>query len=432
MPRYRPEYDLLHSSGLYDKLSKEKLLISHSETSDIKSEGAYKVIKPEQLKWISYPYEWCFGQLKEAALTTLKIQEQALGHGMSLKDASAFNIQFHEGHAIFIDTLSFEKYENGKPWIAYKQFIQHFLAPLCLMHTKDLRLNQMMKLFIDGIPLDIASALLPKRTKLSPTILMHIHLHAKFQNKYSKSGVAQNKTQTIPKNNLLGIIDQLKSFIQKLELPKVQTEWGDYYTFTNYNDASFQAKTDIITEFGKQINPKSVWDLGANRGHFSRIFSAQNIPTIAWDIDPLAVEKNYFHIKKDQETTILPLILDLTNPTPGIGWANEERMSLSDRGPVDLVMALALIHHISISNNVPLEKVASFLKTIGKNLIIEFVPKEDSQVKILLQSREDIFDQYDIQGFEKSFLQHFEILSKKEIPGTSRTLYLMKSKCSTP
>lgn len=428
MPKYNNDYDLLNSSGLYKKLVDQHLMIPHVEEHSVKVDGACKVLKPEQLQWISYPYEWSFGQLKDAALATLKIQELSLAHGMTLKDASAFNIQFHKGKAVFIDTLSFEKYEDGKPWIAYKQFIQHFLAPLCLMHSKDLRLNQMSKLFIDGIPLDIASSLLPKKTKLSPTLLMHIHLHAKFQNKYSQSGVSKNKTQKLPKTNFLGIIDQLKGYIQKLELPKVKTEWGDYYTFTNYNEVAFEKKSEIIRAMGEKVKPKSVWDLGANQGHFSRIFSLQNIPTVAWDIDPIAVEKNYRQIRKDKESTILPLVLDLINPTPGIGWANQERFSLSDRGPVDLVMALALIHHLSISNNVPLEKVAEYLKSIANHLIIEFVPKEDSQVKILLSSREDIFDKYNLEGFEKAFQQYFEIITKTVIPETFRTLYLMKAK----
>jgi ribosomal protein L11 methylase PrmA len=226
----------------------------------------------------------------------------------------------------------------------------------------------------------------------------------------------------------MGILGQLSSYIQGLKLPEVETEWGDYYNFTNYKDESFQAKKRIIEGYRDRINPKTAWDLGANRGLFSRIFSDKGIPTIAWDIDPIAVDKNFNQIEKAGETSLLPLVVDLTNPSNSLGWANQERMSLEERGPVDVVMALALIHHISISNNVPFSKFAEYLSRLGNYLILEFVPKGDSQVDILLQTREDIFNQYDQKNFEKFFGEYFEILSKDDIVGSSRTLYLLKKK----
>ncbi len=175
------DYDHLMSSGLYNALVEKRLLIPHKEIAGHNglTASAYKVIEPEKVGVITYAYEWCFSQLKDAAVATLEIQKTALQHGMTLKDASAYNIQFHQGRPVFIDTLSFEIYQEGKPWEAYKQFCQHFLAPLALMSYTDIRLNQLLKLYLDGVPLDLASRLLPFKTRLSFSTLMHLHLHAK-------------------------------------------------------------------------------------------------------------------------------------------------------------------------------------------------------------------------------------------------------------
>ena len=424
----KDSFDLFLSSGLYEDLKLGALIIPHEEILNHGMKEIYKVIKPEQLQWISYPYEWSFEMLKKAALLTLDIQEKALKRGMSLRDASAYNVQFHKGRPVFIDTLSFEKLEAGRPWVAYKQFCQHFLAPLALMYHNDLRLNQLLRIYIDGIPLEMAAGMLPAKTKFSPTLMMHLHLHAKYQKKYSESGISSGKTAHVSMNGLLGIISQLKGYINDLKLPQVDTEWGDYYNFTNYNDESFKAKKEIIEYFRDKIKPRTAWDLGANRGLFSRIFSDVGIPTIAWDIDPVAVDRNYIHIEKNHEKDILPLVMDLTNPSNSMGWANQERMALEERGPVDVVMALALIHHISISNNVPFRKVSEYFSQLCKYLIIEFVPKGDSQVDILLKTREDIFNQYDQENFEADFGQNFEIVERKDIPSSKRTLYLLKKK----
>ena len=174
------------------------------------------------------------------------------------------------------------------------------------------------------------------------------------------------------------------------------------------------------------VNPKQVWDLGANTGLFSRLSSKKKIFTVSFDVDPAAVEKNYLDIKKNNDKNILPLILDLTNPSSNIGWANEERKSFVQRGPADLILALALIHHLVISNNVPLSKLADFFHRNCNNLIIEFIPKSDSQVQRLLSTREDIFDEYDKENFEKYFKQYFNIVEIKNIEGSQRILYQMQ------
>jgi len=426
---YREDYTLLMNSGLYEKLTREKLLIRHTEIEDHKGQdgNAFRVIAPDIVSFISYPYEWSFSQLKDAALTTLKIQQTALQHGMTLKDSSAYNIQFYKGNPVFIDTLSFEKYKEGKPWEAYKQFCQHFLAPLALMSYTDIRLNQMLKLYMDGIPLDLASSLMPFKTKLSPLLLMHLHLHARSQKKYESKGAA-SKNVKISLSNLIALMANLTYLVRKFRLKSQGTEWGEYYTFTNYNDLSFNHKKDIIDGFLDSIQPLTVWDLGSNTGEFTRIAANRGAACVAFDIDPLAVDSNYRYCRKNGIDNILPLVIDLTNPSPSIGWDNNERIAMKNRSHPDAILALALIHHLAISNNLPFAKIAEFLSKLTKHLIIEFVPKTDSQVVKLLLSRKDIFGQYDELNFEKEFLRFFEIIGKHNIRESERVVYLMKTR----
>jgi hypothetical protein len=426
---YRENYDHLMDSRLYDTLVESGLLIPHKEVDIAPEEpsDAYKVIKPQPISFISYPYEWCFSQFKNAALTTLEIQKKALDFGMSLKDCSAYNIQFVHGKPLLIDTLSFKKYLEGRPWIAYRQFCRHFLAPLALMCYKDIGLSRLFRVYMDGIPLDLASALLPCRTWLKLSLFSHIHLHAKSKAYYADK-VVDTSRYKMTQLSFKGVIDNLESAIRKLNWRPGNTEWANYYEDTNYSADALEHKKKIVAGFLDQVNPKSVWDLGANDGLFSRIASDRGITTISFDADPAAVEKNYLNCIEKNESNILPLLIDLTNPSPGIGWQSEERLSLLQRGPADMVFALALIHHLAISNNLPFSKIADFLKKICSSLIIEFVPKNDSQVQRLLATRKDIFPDYKQQVFESEFSRCFTIQNSAKIKDSERTLYLMHRK----
>jgi hypothetical protein len=429
--KYEQEYARLMESGLYDKLVKAGLLIPHIEADQRAAESdrkadAYKIIQPERVPFISYPYEWSFGQLKDAALATLSIQRRALKLGMSLKDASAYNIQFVRGKATLIDTLSFEIYKEGQPWVAYRQFCQHFLAPLALMALRDVRLNQLLRVYIDGVPLDLASELLPFKTRFNFGLLTHIHLHASAQKKYSGADV-KSRGGTMSKQALTAFLESLDSAVRKLNWNPGGTEWGNYYDITNYSDAAFEHKKQLVGEWAGRVKPALVWDLGANNGVFSRVAGEAGGYVVSSDVDPTAVEQNYRQMKGEKTQNLLPLLLDLTNPSPSIGWANQERDAFHGRGPADLLLALALVHHLAISNNVPLPQLADFLARWGKWLVIEFVPKSDSQVQKLLISREDIFPAYTREGFESAFKERFHIREAINVHESERVLYLMES-----
>ncbi len=421
------------SSGLYDLLTSQGLLVRHTEPTAITPPSpAYKVIMPELVPMVSYPYEWSYSQLQDAALATLRIQRLALNHGMSLRDASAFNIQFIESQPCLIDTLSFEPYRVDEPWTAYRQFCQHFLAPLALMSSRDLGLGRLSQLYLDGLPLTLAANLLPRRSRLKTGLFIHIYIHARFQRRNQSTGSGETGATTKPASRrvsraaLDGIIDSLERTIKSLKPKAVETEWGQYYTDTNYGDAAFKRKQAGVAKFLSQIKPERVLDLGANNGLFSRLASDQGAFVVSSDIDPLAIEYNYLRVKAEAETGLLPLLIDLTNPSPSIGWSNSERKSFTERVSADAVMALALIHHLAIGNNLPFELIAGYFAELGPHLIIEFVPKADTQVQRLLVGREDIFIDYTQAKFEQAFKANYQIIDSLKLKAPERTIYYMK------
>ena len=230
---------------------------------------------------------------------------------------------------------------------------------------------------------------------------------------------------------LFALLESLKRSIEKMTWKPAGTEWADYYTTHNYEDAALGHKAQIVESFLDRVKPTNIWDLGANTGRFSRLGSDRGIPTYAFDIDPAAVELNYLQVKNQGETNLLPLVMDLANPSSGIGWASEERMSLNERGPAGAILALALLHHLAIGNNLPFDLIADFFSRLSEWLVIEFVPKEDAQVQRMLQSREDIFTNYTQEHFQNAFSIWFEIVAVEFIKSSQRSLYLMRRRDET-
>jgi hypothetical protein len=421
------DYDLLKSSGLYQKLVDESLLVSHAEEPGRRPE-AVRVLVPEQIPYISYPYEWSFGQLRDAALLTLRIQELAMQHGMSLKDASAFNVQFRGAHPVFIDTLSFEPNDGG-PWVAYNQFCRHFLAPLLLMSRVSPSFNQYWRASLDGFPLDFTSALLSKRTYLNFGILIHIHLHAKMQTKYAGQSTAAWKPT--PRSNgpdrKSHIVASLRSMIESMKPGRFQTEWQHYYkNASHYSDAATESKKQAVERTLDLLRPRRMFDLGGNTGVYSRQAAERGIYTLCFDVDPLCVHDNYERARRENNKFLLPLLCDLTNPSPGLGFASTERAGFLDRAEADLTVALALMHHLRITGNAPFRRIADFLSELGEFLLIEYVPKSDPMAQVLLRGRKDTFPDYTREGFEEAFQARFETQHIFPVADSERTLVLFK------
>jgi hypothetical protein len=424
---YRPHYDLLKTSGLYTELVEKRLLVGHEEldAEPFAPALAYKVLEPELIEFISYPYEWCFSQYQDAALTALEIERRALARGMTLKDCSAYNLQFQSGRPIFIDTLSFETYREGEPWTGYRQFCEHFLAPLALMSLADHRLGQLCRTNIDGVPLDLAARLLPWSSRLRWGLALHLHLHSSLQRSHSGPANPQ-RVGKISLHARLGLIDSLEAAVRGLRWRPRGGGWATYYQENTYSPEEMQLKARLVAEFLERTESKKVWDLGANTGYFSMIACRRGLTTVSFDLDAACVERNYLEAKHRNETKILPLLLDLFNPSPPSGWLNRERASIFDRGKPDLVLALALIHHLAFTGNQPLENLAEFFAGLSRWLVIEFVPETDSQVQLLRANRRGIHHPYDRNQFESSFTKHFAVVVAEPVSESGRILYLLR------
>jgi hypothetical protein len=295
------------------------------------------------------------------------------------------------------------------------------------MSLKDVRLGQLLRVYLDGVPLDLASSLLPLSSRRRLSVLVHLHLHAKSQKRFEGRPLSKARGK-ISRQALLGLVDSLEAGIRRLRWRAAGTEWVDYYEDTNYTAEGLDEKRRAVAEFIAEVRPRTVWDLGGNIGTFSRMAAAAGAATVSFDIDPACVEKSYLRVRAEKEQNILPLLIDLTNPSPGAGWENRERMTLFERGPADAVLALALIHHLAVGNNVPLDKAAHFFAATGRHLLVEFVPKSDSQVRRLLVTREDIFDAYTREGFERAFGAVFAIKRRIPLSGSDRALYHLERK----
>lgn len=427
---FKREFEHFMNSGCYQDLVNKKQLLPHEQLPEnfTGEDQWYCTLKPRLLPFISYAWEWSFQMLKEAALLTLDLQSTALKYGLSLKDATTFNVQFLEGRPVFIDSLSFEFYEAGKPWIAYRQFCEQFLAPLLLMHYRKLPLQQLSLAYPEGIPLQIASRMLPFRSKFSLHCYLHIHLNARVSR---SSAGGKNKPVAFNKKKMQDLLLSLRQLVNGLDLKETNSTWSAYYEEANQRNNYLPDKKRIITGWIDRIAPdiSTASDLGANDGEFSRLFSNKQINCLAADLDPNCIDRLYRNIRKENNNYLHPLIQDLSLPSPAIGVNNMERPSFLQRGQKEAVLALALIHHLAIGKNIPLDSIANlFSQLTTKWLIIEFVPKEDEKVQFMLSQKSDIYPLYTQSRFEESFLQHFTIIEKQPVNDSPRTLYLLRRK----
>ena len=429
-PIYFKQYKALKTTGFFENLFKNKLLIPHTELS---ANDDKIVIQPENIPFITYPYEWSFNMYKEAALLTLKLQKYSIEHGFSLKDATAFNVTFHEGKAIFIDTLSFDFYQENTPWRAYKQFITHFLGPLVLAHYHGAQPLKLMSNFIDGIPIKMIASMLPFKSKMSPFLYSNIHLLAKFEDKHNEDYRGEAKASTLSKKGQQNIIESLYDYIKKLTL-KEHSEWGNYYNKTNYSDDAFIQKSTIINQWISNLNTETLIDVGGNDGTFVRKIDAKLKQALVCDIDNNAVDFNYKTIKEHKESFMTPFVLDVLNPSAAVGFQNAERDSFINRIKAfapDVTLALAVIHHMSLSGNVTFDMSAKFFASFSSYLVIEFPKRNDSWVQRLLNNKVDFkdhFDFYNLENFEQSYATYFDVVEKISIQNSERVMYLLKTK----
>jgi len=424
---YLTHYNHFKTSGLKDFFLNHNYILPFEEVIEEDQGSDYyakEVLKTRIIPFVSYPYEWSFSQFKIAALFTLKINLIALEYGMVLKDASMFNVQFMGSMPFFIDIASFEIYEKDKPWKAYYQFCKHFYAPLFIAAKTNLFLPKLLLYFIEGIPLKEAVSLCRIIHFFNIGSFLHLYLHSKGENKVVRNGVEKK----VDKTQLVNILKHLQSSIEKLTPKHKVTTWDDYNQNNNYFDYSKLDKASIIEGFLKQISCKTALDIGANDGFYSKIYADKGIYTLVVDIDEFAIDRAFIENHKIQSVRIHPLQINLVNPTPAIGWNNVERKSFWERCKVDVIQALAVVHHLAITHDIPLEEIANKFSQHTKYLIIEFVYPEDSQTQILLKNKPHHCKDYSQLNFEIDFEKFFFLREKLNIKGMKRDLYFYERK----
>ncbi len=422
----KDHYDQLMNSGLYEHLTTQKLLIAHTEVNNILSdklpEQYYKIIEPTYIPFISYPYEWSVTTLKQAAILTLQVNIEALQYRMILKDATPLNIQFYKGNLTFIDTTSFEKYNEGEPWIAYRQFCESFLLPLLLLKYYPSTYPGSWYGTADHITLEEYAPVLPFKSRFNMAALLHIHL----QNNHHPQNKS-TKNRQIKKQQLINLLLGLKNNIEKINTLSTGKNWSHYYQ-KDHSENYYIEKEKIVTSFLQTIpDLYTGWDIGCNTGNFSYLLSNYCNLTIASDTDAACVNILQEKVMAD-EKNIIPLIIDYCNLSPGTGWDNRERLALMDRmSKIDVILFLALAHHIVLSNNVPLPLLSKSLSEQCRFLVIEFCTTEDEKVKEII-ARKKSHHEWNVAYFEQCFAAYFIQLKQVEVVPNKRILYLFKNK----
>ncbi len=384
------------------------------------------VLRHARIPFVSFPYEWCFGMLKDAALLTLELLDVGLGEGMILKDATPFNVQWAGARPVFIDVASFERLRPGEPWAGYRQFCEMFLYPLLLQAYRNVAFQPWLRGRIDGIDAMQCWNLMSARDLLRRGVLAHVYLQAKAQSRFADTTHdvrgdlrAAGFHAALIKAN----IGRLTRLVRRLGWRQLSSAWSEYTVGTAYADREREEKAAFVERALGARPWRLVWDLGCNTGVFSRIAAQHAELVVAMDGDHLVIERLYRDLRREGAQRILPLVSNVADPSPRLGWRGMERGNLADRGRPDLTLCLALMHHLAISANVPVREIVEWLWSLGGALVIEFVTKADPMVRRLLQNKRDDYADYDRGCFEECLKDRFDVVQVAELAGGTRILY---------
>ena len=381
-------------------------------------------LEHDRVPVISYPYEWTFSMLKAAAGLQLHLVERAVSNGFTLKDATPYNIQFVDRQPVFIDIPSFEPLVQGEPWAGYRQFCEMFLFPLFLQAYKGCNFQPFMRASIDGVDVQSAAALFGFRDRFRKGVMSHVWLQSKLDRRFggSSENVRSNlKTAGFNRELILVNVRKLQKLVKKLEWQAAGSEWGDYTEFHNYSDDDLVVKEEFIRKTIVNEEPEIVWDIGCNTGQFSRIAASACKQVVSTDIDHVAVERLF--LNPETPDNILSLVQNVADPSPNWGWRNRERSDLQSRSRPDLVLCLALIHHVVITANIPLAEFIDWLAGLTGKLVIEYVSRKDDKVETLLRNKEDKYQDYSRESLEANLRRHFNIRAQQDVNDGDRTLY---------
>ncbi len=425
-------WELLSNTRFFGKLIEDGSIVGSRLTDSLPSHLLASdwaaVLQHDRIPFVSYPFEWSFSMLKDAAELQLRLLLEALAEDLILKDATSYNVQWSGSQPVFIDVASFEPYRRGEPWSGYRQFCKLFLFPLLLQAHKNLSFHGWLRGSLEGIDPEDLAAVMSFRDRIRAGVFLHVYMQAKMQQRYRERD--QDARQQIRKAGfsrdlIVANVARLQKLVQSLNWRQNDSTWSDYASDNSYTEDDHRAKLDFVDRAAEAVKPELVWDLGSNTGVFSKVAAEHAGYVVSMDADHLAVERNYLSLRKEGNRKILPLVNNLVDPSPALGWKGEERKCLPERGRPDLILALALIHHIVISANIPLQDFVAWLAEQSKAVVIEFVTKKDPMVKTLLRNKDDQYEDYEQCFFETQVQLHFETVRRLDLECGTRTLYFL-------
>lgn len=439
-------WNLVEKEEFFRDLTAEGKIVATKSACDLKPAGVQGAgewsafLMHDRIPFLSYPYEWSFGMLKDAALLHLDLLERAIPAGWTLKDATAYNIQWIGARPVFIDIPSLEPYRKGDPWVGYRQFCMMFLYPLMFRAYKGIDYLPFLRGNLEGIDPQTANHILSGAARFKKGVLGHVYLHAKMEQRHtaldldeakalkegSGSQVTRRQVARHSEAMVLGTIQGLRRTVEKLSIPETRTTWGSYDMDHSYAENSFEAKRDFVAASVQAKLRKLTWDLGCNTGTFSRIAASNSEYVLALDGDRKAIERLYQSLKASGPKNILPLVMDLGNVSPDQGWRGRERKALVRRGRPDLILCLALIHHIVISANIPVQEFIGWLREFDADVVLEWVGPDDEMTQILLRNRVNQYGELSLERFEKVIGESFNVIQSKVLKGGVRKIYYLE------
>src|SRR5215217_9493830 len=389
------------------------------------------VLRHERIPFVSYPYEWTFSMLKDAALVQLDLLLASLEQDLVLKDSTPYNVQFKGACPVFVDVGSFERIREGEPWVGYRQFCMLYLYPLLLQAVKDVPFHPWLRGSIDGItPLQMRN-LMSFRDRFRRGMFTNVFLHARLEARYADrpGQVKQEVSRVFKKELFVANVRKMRKLVERLSWDPPSGVWTAYGERNSYSDDDARRKDEFVRQVATSVPWNLVWDIGANNGRYSRIAAEGAKTVVAVDADQGPVELLYRDLREQDNDKILTLTMNLADPSPGLGWRGLERKAMPDRGKPDLVLALALVHHVAISANVPVKEFVDWLASLGSSLVIEFPTREDPMVKQLLAPKRDgLHPDYELDYFERTLKEAFEVERSERLESGTRVLYYARPK----
>jgi hypothetical protein len=426
------DWEALAASPLFrEKVAEGKLVCTERvlEPNGVPAELAQAeiaaVLRHERVPVVSYPYEWTFGMLKDAALLQLELMLGALDDGLVLKDGSPYNIQWRGVQPVFVDVGSFERLRAGEPWAGYRQFCTLVLYPLMLQSYRGVAFQPWLRGSLEGIEPAEMRRLLSFRDRFRRGVLSHVVLHTRLERRYADKEVKSELRRAGFHAELIRAnARKLRKLIGRLDWEPGRTAWSSYGKTNPYEDADAAAKDAFVRQAAGVRRRRLLWDLGCNDGRYTRAAAQESDYTVALDADAAVVEGLYHALREEGAETILPLVGNLADPSPGLGWRGRERRPLSERGIPDLTLCLALVHHLALSANVPVSEFLDWLAEFRTELVIEFPTREDPMVrKLLARKGPGANPDYEIDVFERGLAERWRIERREALPSGTRILY---------